>query len=134
MGLHCCAQAFSSCGKWGLLFVALHRLLTAVTSRCRARALGTWASVVVACGLTSCGLWALEHRLSSMVHGLGCSVACGWDLPGPGLEPVSPVLAGRFLTTAPPGKPLEGDFFFFNRFFCCGFVKLETERKKMDTK
>ena len=28
-----------------------------------------------------------------------------WDLPGPGLEPVSPALAGRFLTTAPPGKP-----------------------------
>ena len=28
-----------------------------------------------------------------------------WDLPGPGLEPVSPALAGRFLTTVPPGKP-----------------------------
>ena len=27
-----------------------------------------------------------------------------WDLPGPGLEPVSPALPGRFLTTAPPGK------------------------------
>ena len=27
-----------------------------------------------------------------------------WDLPGPGLEPVFPALAGRFLTTAPPGK------------------------------
>ena len=29
-----------------------------------------------------------------------------WDLPGPELEPVSPALAGGFLTTAPPGKPL----------------------------
>ena len=29
-----------------------------------------------------------------------------WDPPGPGLEPVSPALAGGFLTTAPPGKPL----------------------------
>ena len=28
-----------------------------------------------------------------------------WDLPRPGLEPVSPVLAGRFSTTVPPGKP-----------------------------
>ena len=28
-----------------------------------------------------------------------------WDLPGPGHEPVSPALAGGFLTTAPPGKP-----------------------------
>ena len=28
-----------------------------------------------------------------------------WDLPGPGLEPVAPALAGGFPTTAPPGKP-----------------------------
>ena len=28
-----------------------------------------------------------------------------WDLPRPGLKPVSPALAGRFSTTAPPGKP-----------------------------
>ena len=28
-----------------------------------------------------------------------------WDLPGPGLEPVSPALAGGFLTTVPPGRP-----------------------------
>ena len=27
-----------------------------------------------------------------------------WDLPRPGLEPMSPALAGRFLTTEPPGK------------------------------
>ena len=29
-----------------------------------------------------------------------------WDPPRPGLEPVSPALAGRLATTAPPGKPL----------------------------
>ena len=28
-----------------------------------------------------------------------------WDLPGPGIEPVSPALAGGSLTTVPPGKP-----------------------------
>ena len=28
-----------------------------------------------------------------------------WDLPEPGLEPMSPALAGGFLTTAPPEKP-----------------------------
>ena len=28
-----------------------------------------------------------------------------WDLPGPGFKPLSPAVAGRFLTTAPPGKP-----------------------------
>ena len=35
-----------------------------------------------------------------------------WDLPGPGLEPMSPALAGGFLTTGPPGK--SEIFFFFN--------------------
>ena len=29
-----------------------------------------------------------------------------WELPGPGLEPVSPALAGEFLTTAPLRKPM----------------------------
>ena len=29
-----------------------------------------------------------------------------WDLPGPGIKPVFPLLAGGFLTTAPPGKPI----------------------------
>ena len=28
-----------------------------------------------------------------------------WDFPRPGLEPLSPALAGRFSTTVPPGKP-----------------------------
>ena len=27
-----------------------------------------------------------------------------WDLPGPGIKPMSPALAGGFLTTGPPGK------------------------------
>ena len=27
-----------------------------------------------------------------------------WDVPGPGLEPVPPALAGRFLTTGPPER------------------------------
>ena len=31
-----------------------------------------------------------------------------WDLPGPGLEPMSPALARAFLTTASPGKSREG--------------------------
>ena len=32
LGLHCCARAFSSCGERGLLFIAVHGLLTAVAS------------------------------------------------------------------------------------------------------
>ena len=62
-------------------------------SCCGARALGARASVVVACRLSSCGTWA--------------QLLCGmWDLPRPGLEPVSPALAGGFLTTVPQGKSL----------------------------
>ena len=32
LGLHCCVQPFSSCGEWGLLFIAVRRLLIAVAS------------------------------------------------------------------------------------------------------
>ena len=30
------------------------------------------------------------------------------NLPGPGIKPVSPALAGRFLSTVPPGKSPNG--------------------------
>ena len=55
--------------------------------------------------------WPLvaEHRLQTRrlsSYGLRAQLLRGmWDLPRPGLEPVSPELAGRFSTTAPPGKP-----------------------------
>ena len=66
LGLCCCTQAFSMCGEWGLLFVAVCGFLIAVASFCRgAWALGARASVVVVHGLSSCGSRALEHRLSS---------------------------------------------------------------------
>ena len=48
LGLRCCAQAFSSCSEWGLLFIAVCGLLIVVASRCGALALGTQASVVAA--------------------------------------------------------------------------------------
>ena len=52
----------------------------------------------------SCGMRALQRRLSTC--GARASLLRGmWELPGPGLEPLSPALAGGFLTTAPPGKP-----------------------------
>ena len=60
--------------------------------------------------LSSCGEWWLlvaERRLQgeraseAVAHGLMlCSM---WDLPGPGIEPVSLVLARGFFTTEPPG-------------------------------
>ena len=77
------------------------QLLWSTGSRCV-------GSVVVAHGLSSCGSRALEHRLSSC--GAQVNLLWGmWDPPGPGLEPVSPALAGRFLTTVPPGKAV-GNF------------------------
>lgn len=81
-GPRCCLWAFSSCGKQGLLFVAAHRLPTAVAfSRCQAQ--------------------SIKHRLSTC--GAGTQLLQGmWDLPGPGIEPLSPALAIRFLTTRPP--------------------------------
>ena len=88
LGLHCGARA-SHCGGF---------------SCCRARALGTLASVVVAHGLSSCGSRALERRLSSC-GAQAWFLRSMWNPPGPGLKPASPALAGGFLTTAPPGKP-----------------------------
>ena len=84
LSLCCCAQAFSICGKQGLLFIAVRRSHRGGLSCCGAWALGTQASAVVA------------HRLS-------CSAACG-IFPRPGIEHVFPALAGRFLSTVPPGK------------------------------
>ena len=72
----------------------------------RSMALGAQASVVAAHGLRSCGSQALECRLSSCGTWTS-SLRSMWDLPRPGMEPVSPALAGGFLTTAPPGKSLK---------------------------
>ena len=65
LGLRCHAHAFSSCGEWGLLFVAVRASHCSGFSCCGARALGTRASVVAARRLSICGLRAVEHRLSS---------------------------------------------------------------------
>ena len=59
-------KLFSSCGERGLRFIVVHRLLIAVASLvaehdfscCRAWPPGARASVVVARGLSSCGLQA----------------------------------------------------------------------------
>ena len=48
--------------------------------------------MTVACGLSSCGSPLIEHRLNSC--GTQALLLRGmWDLPGPGIEPVSPALA-----------------------------------------
>ena len=85
LGLRFCARAFSSCGKWGPLFIAVHGPLIIAASLVAEHRLQM-------CRLSNCGSRA--QLLRSM-----------WDPPRPGLEPVSPALAGIFSTTAPPGKP-----------------------------
>ena len=42
-----------------------------------------------------------------VVHGLSYPAACGILVPGLEIEPVSPALAGGFVTTGPPGKFLQ---------------------------
>ena len=44
-----------------------------------------------------------------MVHILSCLAARG-DLPGSGIEPRTPALAGRFFTSEPTGKPEVNSF------------------------
>ena len=42
-----------------------------------------------------------------MAHGRWVSLPRSvWNLPGPGFESMSPALAGKFLTTGPPGRCL----------------------------
>ena len=60
-------------------------------------------------GLSPSRPLAAEHRLQTLRLsncGSRAELLRGmWDLPRPGLEHTSPALAGRFSTTAPPGKP-----------------------------
>ena len=62
----------------GLSPVAVHKLLIVMASLvAELRLKRAWASVVV-------------------VHGLSCSIACGSLVPGSGIEPMFPALAGEF--------------------------------------
>ena len=82
LGLHCCVWAFSCCSEWGLLLL--------------------WNSGSRFSDFRICSSRALELRFSSCGPGLSCPTAR--DLPGPRIEPMSPALVDRFLTTGPPGK------------------------------
>ena len=93
LGPRFCARAFSSRGKRGPLFITVCRPLTIAASPVAEHKLQTRR-------LSSCGSRA------QLLHGM-------WDPPRPGLKPVSPALAGRFPTTAPPGKPKLFSFLNF---------------------
>ena len=84
LGLCFYVRAFSSCGERGPLFIAVRGPLTIAASLAVEHRLQTRR-------LSNCG-WRAQ-----LLRGM-------WDPPRPGLEPVSPALAGRVSTTAPPGK------------------------------
>ena len=95
LGLHCCTQPFSSCST---------QAYCSGFSCCGAPTLGLCASVVGIQGLINCGLQAIECTGFSSC-GTWAQLLCAlWNLPRPGIEPVSPALAGRFPSTVPPGK------------------------------
>ena len=88
-GLHCCVWAFpSSCAQ--------------ASHCCGFSCCGAWALERV--GFSSCSWWAIEHRLGSCSAQayLPCSM---WNFPSRDWTHV-PALAGRFLTTGPPGKSM----------------------------
>ena len=93
-GPRCSVRALSSCSE--------PRLLSCRRDRLRA------------CGLSGCGSQAPEPGLGS------CRAAAElfysiWALPRPGIELLSPALAGRFFTTEPPASETSKPniFFFF---------------------
>ena len=100
LGLRFYARAFSSCGKRGPLFIAVRGPLTVAASLVAEHRLQTRR-------LSRCGSRA------QLLRGM-------WDLSRPGLEPVSPALAGRFSTTASPGKPPNS--FYFHLSICVNKV------------
>ena len=85
LGLRFRARALSSCGKRGPLFTVVRGPPTIAASLVVEHRLQTRR-------LSNCGSRAQLPRGTR-------------DPPRPGLEPVSPALAGRLSTTAPPGKP-----------------------------
>ena len=84
LGLCCCVQAFSSCSKQGLLSCGAQASYCNGFSCCQAWALGCM-------GFSSYSIWT--QFLCSM-----------WYLLGPGIEPMSPAMAGGPSTSGPPGK------------------------------
>ena len=100
-GLCCCAGFSLAVGSESYSLGVVHGLLPVVASLrhtgSRAHGFGNRCSL------------ALEHRLSRC--SARASLLCGmWNLPRPGIESMSPALAGGFFITEPPGKPLEVNF------------------------
>ena len=102
-GLHCCSGFSLAVASRGCPPLVVCRLPSAVASLSEEQGLqGAWVSIVWPWA-HSFGSWTLVDKIShcgawaSSLHGT-------WDLPRPGIELLSPTLAGEFFTTEPPGK------------------------------
>ena len=114
LGLRFCARAFSSCGKRGPLFITVRGPLTIAASLAAEHRLQT-------CRLSNCGSRA--QLLRSM-----------WDLPRPGLEPVSLHWQADSQPLRHQGSPCyyflickqesKDSFWFWIPFGPCGFLAL----------
>ena len=110
-------RLLSSCSVWASYFCGLS---------CGAQALGFM-------DVSSFGTWAQQLRLpgfraqycvaqAELVWGM-------WNLPGSGIEPVSPALTGGFFAPEPAAEPLHLCllaifFLFFEVATCCSVTQL----------
>ena len=105
LGLRFCARAFSSCGERGPLFIEVRVPLTFAASLVAEHRLQTRR-------LSNCGSRA------QLLRGV-------WDLPRPGLEPVSPALAGDSQPLRHQGSPPLC-------FLKCSFQALKKKKKSKE--
>ena len=100
------AQGLISCGSRALECAGFSSCMLGLSS-CGSRALECAGFSSCMLGLSSCGAQAQ----------LLCSI---WNLPGPGIDPMSPALAGRFLSTAPAGR--SSNYIFMSVGTCGYFI------------
>ena len=102
-GLRCSTRTSAGCHEQGYspwwsvgFFLWWRPLLWSTRSRCvSSGACGPWA-------------WPQSRAWTQLLSSV-------WKLPGSGIEPMAPALAGGFLSTVPPGKPC----IFLNHFLSC---------------
>ena len=76
-----------------------------------------WSTGSGRVGFSNCSTWAQQLRLpgsgaqAQQLWRTGSAAHSTWDLPRPGVEPVSPALAGRFLSALPSGESLSCPIF-----------------------
>ena len=104
LGLHCCAGFSLAVARRGYSLLpgtgfSLRRVFL-LQGLCGLRALG--CTGFSTCHVRAQQLWFQGSRPQAQYL---WHMGFMWDLPGAGIELVSPALAGRFFTTEPPGKP-----------------------------